>query len=195
MTNRYRLTHCARHSTAQQACCGRIDRHADKQRQVDDNTSKRWSADSLQAGRNTGCYVSPGAVLQDSKMGAVRLTGIHRPDQPQNLFLSGGQQMPGHLSDASLHEGIQQICSSNKIGSSSSSSSSNMAFALSAGYCQSRCLPSHLAGRMCAKLLFANQVQSSSTFSPEPKHQRPKAVYCVRSIERHHCNESVLCLS
>jgi len=87
----------AQHSTAQQACCGQLNRQADKQRQVDDNMSKRCSADSLQAGHNTGWYVSPGAVLQDSRMGVVRLTGVHMPDQLQNLFLSGGLQTPWHL--------------------------------------------------------------------------------------------------
>ena len=46
---------------------------------------------------------------------------------------------------------------------------------------------------MCARLLFANQVQSSSKFPPEPKHQRPKVVCYVCSTERHHCNESALC--
>ena len=41
--------------------------------------------------------MSPGAVLQDRRMGVVRLTGVHMPDQMHNDFLSGGQQMPWHL--------------------------------------------------------------------------------------------------
>jgi hypothetical protein len=103
-TSRCRLTHCAQHSTAQRSTAQhrQAGRHAAQtsgqtDRQVDDNMSKRCSADSLQAGHSTGWYVSPGAVLQDSRMGVVRLTGVHMPDQLQNLFLSGGQQTPWHL--------------------------------------------------------------------------------------------------
>jgi len=113
-TSRCRLTHCAQHSAAQHSTAQhstaqhstaqhrQAGRHAAQtsgqtDRQVDDNMSKRCSADSLQAGHSTGWYVSPGAVLQDSRMGVVRLTGVHMPDQLQNLFLSGGQQTPWHL--------------------------------------------------------------------------------------------------